>query len=120
MPGESDMDCQTDKMGPCPEIPGYVQRRRSQLYLSSLISFFSANRGDGYRRCTYMMIDKEVAYASPSKVYRVLKKAEILKKKDYDSSKRKGFKILWSPMNTGIRIFHMLKFNIAFTFLSVC
>ena len=72
-------------MGPCPKIPGYVQRRRSQLYLSSLISFFSANRGDGYRRCAYVMIDKDVAYASPSTVYRVLKEAGMLQKKADDT-----------------------------------
>jgi len=41
----------------------------------AIISFFSLNRGDGYRRCAYMMIDKDVAYASPSTVYRVLKEA---------------------------------------------
>jgi len=50
------------------------------------ISFFSANRGDGYRRCAYMMIDKAVAYASPSTVYRVLKEAGMLQKKAEDTS----------------------------------
>ncbi|SVE60266.1 uncharacterized protein METZ01_LOCUS513120, partial [marine metagenome] len=34
-PGENDMDCQACTMGSYPKIPGYVQRRRSQLYLSS-------------------------------------------------------------------------------------
>ena len=56
----------------------------------AIISFFSANRGDGYRRCAYMMIDKEVAYASPSTVYRVLKEAGMLQKKallDQDHAK---------------------------------
>ena len=75
MPGESDMGCQTNTMGPCPKIAGYVQRRQA------IISFFSANRGDGYRRCTYVMIDKDVSYASSSTVYRVLKEAEMLQKK---------------------------------------
>ena len=75
MPGESDMDCQTSTMGLCPKIPGYVQRR------SGHISFFSANRGDGYRRCAYVMIDKDVAYASPSTGYRVLKEAGMMQKK---------------------------------------
>jgi len=58
----------------------------------AIISFFSANRGDGYRRCAYMMIDKNVAYASPSTVYRVLKEAGMLQKKADDTSKGKGFK----------------------------
>ena len=87
MPGESGMDCQTDTMGPCPKIPGYVQKEKK-----SIISFFSANRGDGYRRCAYMMIDKDVAYASPSTVYRVLKEAGMLQKKADDTSRGKGFK----------------------------
>jgi putative transposase len=39
----------------------------------AIIYFFSTNRDDGYRRCAYVMIDKEVAYASPSTVYCVLK-----------------------------------------------
>jgi hypothetical protein len=47
----------------------------------AIISFFSANRGDVYRRCAYVMIDKVVAYASSSTVYRVLKEAGMLQKK---------------------------------------
>ena len=82
MPGESDMDCQTDTMGPCPKIPGYVQRKKQ-----AIISFFSLNRSDGYRRCAYVMIDKDVAYASPSTVYRVLKEAGILQMKADDTSR---------------------------------
>jgi len=58
----------------------------------AIISFFSANRGDGYRRCSYMMIDEDVAYASPSTVYRVLKEAGMLQKKADDTSRGKGFK----------------------------
>ena len=82
MPGESDMDCQTSTMGLCPKIPGYAQKKKQ-----AIISFFSANRGDGYRRCAYMMIDKDVAYASPSTVYRVLKEAGMLQKKADDTSR---------------------------------
>jgi len=36
----------------------------------AIISFFSTNRGDGYQHCAYMMIDKDVAYASPHGVSR--------------------------------------------------
>ena len=79
MPGESDMDYQTSTMGLCPKIPGYAQKR------SRHISFFSANRGDGYRHCAYMKIDKNVAYASPSTEYRVLKEAGMLQKKADDT-----------------------------------
>ena len=71
----------------------------------SIISFFSANRGDGYRRCAYMMIDKDVAYASPSTVYRVLKEAGMLQKKADDRVGVKVLNSLWCPMSTGIRIF---------------
>ena len=78
MPGESDMGCQTNTMGLCPKTPGYEEKQ-------AIISFFSANRGDGYRRCAYVMIDKNVAYASPSKVYRVLKEAGMLQKKADDT-----------------------------------
>ena len=56
------------------------------------ISFFSLNHGDGYRRCAYMMIDKDVAYASPSTVYRVLKEAGMLQKKADDTTV--GVKVL--------------------------
>ena len=57
----------------------------------SIISSFSANLGDGFRRCAYMMIDKDVAYASPSTVYRVLKEAGMLQKKADDTT---GVKVL--------------------------
>ena len=50
-----------------------------------IISSFSANSGDGYRRCAYIMIEKDVVYASLSTVYRVLKKAGILQKKADDT-----------------------------------
>ena len=87
MPGESDMGCQTYTMGLCPKTPGYVQKEKQ-----AIISFFSANRGDGYRCCAYVMIDKDVAYASPSTVYRVLKEAGMLQKK----AERVGVKVLSS------------------------
>jgi hypothetical protein len=74
------MRFQTDKMGPCPKIPGYVQRKKQ-----AIISFSSANPCDGYRRCAYVMIDKDVAYASPSTVYPVLKEAGMLQNKVDDT-----------------------------------
>tara|TARA_B100001142_G_C13710354_1_gene413516 strand:- start:145 stop:360 length:216 start_codon:yes stop_codon:yes gene_type:complete len=46
----------------------------------AIISFFSTNRGDGYRRCAYMMIDKNVIYVSRSRGYRFLKEATMLQK----------------------------------------
>ena len=58
----------------------------------TIISFFSLNRGDGYLRCAYMMIDKDVAYASHSTVYRVLKEAGMLQTKADDTEA--GVKVL--------------------------
>jgi len=72
LPGESDMVCQTNTMGQCPKIHGYAQEKQA------IVSFYSTNRGDGYRRCSHMMIDEDVDYASPSTVYRVLKEAGML------------------------------------------
>ena len=47
---------------------------------------------EGYRRLTYMMLDADVVAASPSSVYRVLRKAGRLgKRTSYSSSKGKGF-----------------------------
>ena len=63
----------------------------------AIISLFSANRSDGYRRCAYMMIDKVVAYASPSTVYRVLQEAGMLQKKADATSKDKDFKQSLKP-----------------------
>ena len=61
-----------------------VRKTALELGTTSIISFFSANRGDGYRCCAYVMIDKDVAYASPSTVYRVLREAGMLQKKADD------------------------------------
>ena len=35
----------------------------------AIISFYQAYPNDGYRRCTYMMIDQDIAYVQPSSVY---------------------------------------------------
>ena len=43
---------------------------------------------DGYRRLTFMMLDEDVAYASPSSVYRVLAKAGLLKPWNATPSKK--------------------------------
>ena len=56
-----------------------------------IISFFSSNRGDGYRHCAYMMIDQDIACARPSSVYRVMKEARMLQKKADNTSSGKGY-----------------------------
>lgn len=58
----------------------------------AIIDFYSEHRDDGYRRCAYMMIDQDIAYASPSTVYRVLKKAGVMRsKRGKASCKGQGF-----------------------------
>lgn len=44
-----------------------------------IIDFYLEHRTDGYRRCAYMMIDEDIAYASPVTVYRTLKKAGVMR-----------------------------------------
>ena len=51
----------------------------------AIISFFSLNRSEGYWRCAYVMIDKDVSYASHSTMYRVLKEAGMIQKKADDT-----------------------------------
>jgi len=45
-----------------------------------IIDFYRNHETDGYRRCTYMMMDQDVVYASPASVYRVLSKAGVMRK----------------------------------------
>ena len=45
----------------------------------AIVDFAQAHPLEGYRRLTFMMLDADVAYASPSTVYRVLSKAGLLK-----------------------------------------
>jgi len=58
-----------------------------------VIDFYLEHYEDGYRRCAYMMIDADVAYCSPSTVYRILSKAGVIGTRwnSKGSSKGKGF-----------------------------
>ena len=53
-----------------------------------IVEFYRLHREDGYRRCAYMMIDEDVAYASPATVYRVLRDAEVLRHRVRGSTKK--------------------------------
>jgi transposase InsO family protein len=55
--------------------------------------YASGHIGEGYRRLTYMMLDENIVAASPSSVYRVLKKAGMLNKwkKIKKTNKGNGF-----------------------------
>lgn len=58
----------------------------------AIVEFYQAHPGEGYRRLTYMMLDKDVVAVSPSSVYRVLDSYNLLRKWPLKkSSKGDGF-----------------------------
>jgi transposase InsO family protein len=58
-----------------------------------IIEFFSEHQQDGYRRASYMMLDRDVVAVSPATTYRILANAGLLKRWNdaKPSSKGKGF-----------------------------
>ena len=54
----------------------------------AIIGFFCGHPLDGYRRLAFMMLDRDVVAASPSSVYRVLKKAGLLENRFVKPSKK--------------------------------
>ena len=46
----------------------------------AIIGFYQEHRGEGYRRLTYMMLNKDIVAVSPSSIYRVLDSYNLLKK----------------------------------------
>lgn len=54
----------------------------------AIIDFYGQNPLEGYRRLTFMMLDQDVAAASPSTVYRVLKSSGLLERSTATPSKR--------------------------------
>ena len=58
----------------------------------AIINYHLLHPKEGYRRLTYMMLDNNIAYVSPSSTYRVLKTANLLDKWDKKATlKGKGF-----------------------------
>ena len=58
----------------------------------AIVKFWYKNPLEGYRRCTYMMMDQDIVAVSPSSVYRVLSKAGLLKRwSKKESRKGSGF-----------------------------
>ncbi|MGQ9818073.1 MAG: transposase [bacterium] len=59
---------------------------------SMIIAYYRQHEyeGEGYRRLCYRMVDENVAYASPSSVYRVLKEANLLSKCKPCKESKKG------------------------------
>lgn len=54
----------------------------------AIVSWFEQHPLQGYRRLTYMMMDADIVFASPSSVYRVLKKAGLLDRWNRRPSKK--------------------------------
>lgn len=54
----------------------------------AIIKFFGANPREGYRRAAYMMLDADIVAISPTSVYRVLKKAGLMRKWNQKPSKK--------------------------------
>ncbi len=56
--------------------------------LDKIKEYYLKNSEKGYRVCSYEMIDKDIVYTTPSTVYRVLDKADVLRKWDRKKSKK--------------------------------
>lgn len=54
----------------------------------AIVEFFEKHPLEGYRRLTFMMLDADVAFASPATVYRVLSRAGLLSKWNAKLSKK--------------------------------
>ena len=54
----------------------------------AIIDFWHKNSLEGYRRLTFMMIDRDVVAVSPSTVYRVLSKAGLMRRWNRKPSKK--------------------------------
>jgi putative transposase len=58
----------------------------------AIVTYHCQHPGEGYRRLAYLMLDADVVAASPSSVYRVLRKAGLLERwAKAESRKGKGF-----------------------------
>jgi putative transposase len=58
----------------------------------AIIKFYFKHPLEGYRRLTFMMLDRDIVAVSPSSVYRVLKQADLLRRwNSKPSRKGKGF-----------------------------
>lgn len=58
----------------------------------AILNFYLDHSEDGYRRVAYMMLDRDIVAVSPSSVYRVLIRAEVLRKWNRKASQKgQGF-----------------------------
>ena len=56
----------------------------------AIVQFHHDHPIEGYRRLTYMMIDANVAFASPATVWRILSREGLLKRFPHDPTAKKG------------------------------
>jgi len=54
----------------------------------AILAYFIEHPDEGYRRLTYMMMDEDIVAVSPATVYRTLKKAGVLGRRDVKKSKK--------------------------------
>ena len=58
----------------------------------AIVEFYRAHPLEGYRRCCYMMMDADLVAVSPATVYRVLKKAGVMRRWNGKRSRKgRGF-----------------------------
>lgn len=55
---------------------------------TAIITFYHEHRKDGYRRLTFMMLDRDVVAVSPASTYRVLKEAGLMRQWNGKESKK--------------------------------
>lgn len=58
--------------------PGQVLDKALPDEVEAVVAFARAHPQDGYRPLAYMMVDEDVAYLSPSSVYRILSARDLL------------------------------------------
>ena len=72
-------------------IPKELRLQKAER--EAIVGYYAKHPDEGYRRLAYMMLDENIAAASPSSIYRVLKTAGKLRKwAEKPSKKGSGFK----------------------------
>jgi len=81
-----------DRLGEPNRHSGLVPKKHWALQWErdAVINYAKNHLGEGYRRLTYMMIDEDICALSPSTVYRVLKKADLLNRWNQTKKTAKG------------------------------
>lgn len=84
----------------------------------AIIGYFNQYPDEGYRRSTYMMMDRDIVAVSPASVWRVLHKAGLLKRWSKETKKGTGFEQPIAPHeHWHVDVSHI---NISGTFYYLC